>query len=112
MKKTGWLLLSIAALSLGAWAQDSSATPGPSVIETENGVTYPIERMRQPTYADEYCAGFINNEVLPNANYVIGSQDSPNTSKFVLGDAVYLAGTGYATEIGRASCRERVCVPV
>ena len=97
MNKTGWLLLSFAALSLGAWAQDNNSTPGTSVIETENGVTYPIERMRQPTYADEYCAGFINKDVLPNANYVIGSLDSPNTSKFVLGDAVYLSGTGFAT---------------
>jgi len=98
MKKTGWLLLACALMSLGAWAQEaSSATPGTSVIETENGVTFPIERMRQPTYADEYCAGFINKDVLPNANFVIGSLDSPNTSKFVLGDPVYLAGTGYAT---------------
>jgi len=98
MKKTGWLLLSCALLSLSAWAQsDSSAAAGTSVIETENGMTFPIERMRQPTYADEYCAGFINKDVLPNANFVIGSMDSPNTSKFVLGDAVYLAGTGYAT---------------
>lgn len=97
MKKTGWLLLIAGLMSTGAWAQQDSAAAGSTVIETENGVTFPIERMRQPTYADEYCAGFINQEVLPNANYVIGSMDSPNTSKFVLGDPVFLAGTGYAT---------------
>ncbi len=97
MKKTGWLLLLSAVMTTGAWAQQDSPAAGSAVIETENGVTFPIERMRQPTYADEYCAGFINKDVLPNANYVIGSLDSPNASKFVLGDAVYLAGTGYAT---------------
>jgi len=53
--------------------------------------------MRQPTYADEYCAGFINKDVLPNANYVIGGLDSPNTSKFVLGDPVYWPARAYAT---------------
>jgi hypothetical protein len=101
MKKTGWLL-ALLTLASGGWttglsAQSDSSAVGNAVIETDNSVTFPLERMRQPTYADEYCAGFINKEVLPNANYVIGSMDSPNTSKFVLGDAVYLAGTGYAT---------------
>jgi hypothetical protein len=79
-----------------AWAQDTPAASG-NVIETENGVTFPIERMRAPTYADEYCAGFLNKDLLPNANYITGSMDSPNTSKFVLGDIVFLAGTGYTT---------------
>jgi hypothetical protein len=101
MKKTGWLLALLALMSGGVttslWAQSDSTGVGSGVIETENSVTFPLERMRQPTYADEYCAGFINKDVLPNANYVIGSMDSPNTSKFVLGDAVYLSGTGYAT---------------
>jgi len=101
MKKTGWLLALLALMSggvtTGLWAQSDSTGVGGGVIETENSVTFPLERMRQPTYADEYCAGFINKDVLPNANYVIGSMDSPNTSKFVLGDAVYLSGTGYAT---------------
>lgn len=96
MKKTGWLL-ALLAMAAGAWAQDDSAAVGSGVIETENSVTFPVERMRQPTYADEYCAGFINNQVLPNANYVLGGLDSPNTSKFVLGDPLYLSGTGYAT---------------
>jgi hypothetical protein len=98
MKKTGWLLALLALVSgTGLLAQSDAAPAGSGVIETENSVTFPVERMRQPTYADEYCAGFINKDTLPNANYVIGSLDSPNTSKFVLGDAIYLAGSGYAT---------------
>ena len=97
MKKTGWLLLLWALVTTGAWAQQDSPAPGTAVIETENTVTFPIERMREPTYADEYCAGFINQDLLPNASYVMGSMDSPNTSKFVLGDILFLAGSGYAT---------------
>ena len=97
MKKTGWLLLVLALATMSAWAQQDSPAVGNNVIETDNTVTFPIERMRPPTYADEYCAGFINKETLPNSNYLLGALDSPNTSKFVLGDAVYLAGTGFAT---------------
>jgi hypothetical protein len=101
MKKTGWLLalltLTSGLMTRSVWAQADSAAVGSGVIETDNSVTFPLERMRQPTYADEYCAGFISKDALPNANYVIGALDSPNTSKFVLGDAVYLAGSGYAT---------------
>jgi V8-like Glu-specific endopeptidase len=100
MKKTGWLLALLAltpGLITRVWSQADGAAVGSGVIETDNSVTFPVERMRQPTYADEYCAGFLNKDLLPNANYVIGALDSPNTTKFVLGDAVYLAGTGYAT---------------
>ena len=96
MKKTGWMILLPALLTVGAWAQDAPATSG-NVIETENTVTFPIERMKAPTYADEYCAGFMNKQALPDANYVTGSLNSPNASKFVLNDVVYLAGSGYAT---------------
>jgi hypothetical protein len=103
MKKTGWLLALLPGLLMSGLmttrvsAQADSAAVGTGVIETDNSVTFPLERMRQPTYADEYCAGFINKDVLPNANYVMGSMDSPNTTKFVLGDALYLSGTGFAT---------------
>jgi hypothetical protein len=95
MKKTGWLILLTALLTAGAWAQQDTPAASGNVIETENAVTFPIERMRPPTYADEYCAGFISKDALPNANYVIGGLDSPNTSKFVLADVVYLAGSGF-----------------
>ena len=97
MKKTLWMILLPALLVVGAWAQQDSPAINSNAIETENGITFPIERMRAPTYADEYCAGFINKDRLPDANYLTGGADSPNTSKFVLSNIVYLAGAGYAT---------------
>ena len=96
MKKTGWMFLLAALLAVGAWAQDAPAASG-NVIETENAYTFPIERLKVPTYADEYCAGFINKEALPNSRYLTGGLNSPNSAKFVLNDTIYLAGTGYAT---------------
>jgi hypothetical protein len=105
MKKTGWLILLPALLTLGTWAQDAPAA-GANVIETENAYTFPVERLKAPTYADEYCAGFISKEVLPNAHYVTGGMNSPNSVKFVLNDPVYLAGTGYATGQQFAVIRE------
>ena len=59
MKKTGWMILLAALLTVGASAQDTPAASG-NVIETENAYTFPIERLKAPTYADENCAGFIN----------------------------------------------------
>jgi len=106
MKKTGWLILLPALLTVGVLAQDAPAAGGSNVIETENAYTFPIERMKAPTYADEYCAGFINKETLPNAHYVTGGLNSPNAAKFVLNDAVYLSGGGYATGQQYAVVRE------
>jgi hypothetical protein len=58
-------------------------------------VSFPVERVQTPTYADLYCAGFISKQLLPNANYVAGGLQTPNTTKFVTGDIVYLNGAGY-----------------
>lgn len=96
MKKTGWMFLLAALMTVGAWAQDAPAASA-NVIETENAYTFPIERLKAPTYADEYCAGFINKDTLPNSRYVTGGLNSPNSAKFILNDAIYLAGSGYAT---------------
>jgi hypothetical protein len=97
MKKIGLLIL---LLAVAACAQDSSAGSAGDVnapqgtIPTSN--SFPTERIQTPTYADLYCAGFINKQVLPNANYVAGGLQTPNTTKFVTGDIIYLAGTGYS----------------
>ena len=100
MKKTGILVLLLVAAacaqnSAGASsgsAADANAPQG--TIATSN--SFPIERVQTPTYADLYCAGFINKQILPNANYVAGGLQTPNTTKFVTGDIIYLAGTGYS----------------
>jgi len=49
-----------------------------------------------PTYADLYCAGFINRQALPDSNFVAGGLQTPTTTKFVRNDLIYLAGSGYS----------------
>jgi hypothetical protein len=97
MKKTGLLVL---LLATAAWAQSaadgsaaSSASPEGTVLTSAN---FPTQRVQMPTYADVYCAGFINRETLPDAKFVAGGLETPSTTKFVRGDIIYLQGTGYS----------------
>ena len=93
MKKTGLFLLLWAISAMAQDAAPADANAPQNTLPTAN--SFPIERVQTPTYADMYCAGFINKQVLPDANYVAGGLQTPNTTKFVTGDIVYLAGTGY-----------------
>jgi hypothetical protein len=96
MKKIGYLLILAAAAT---WAQTSANSaagdePTPPNTLSTNG-SFPIQRVEMPTYADVYCAGFINRQTLPDANFVAGGLDTPETTKFVKDDIVYLYGSGY-----------------
>jgi hypothetical protein len=95
MKKTGLLVLILAS---ACWAQSGdAANAGDAPQGTAPSVaSFPTERVQTPTYADVYCAGFINKQTLPDANYVAGGLQTPTTTKFTRGDMVYLAGTGYS----------------
>src|SRR6184192_468250 len=84
MKKTGLLLL----LCMTAAAVAQQADPKPADQSTPEGtvptsVSFPVERVQTPTSSDLYCAGFVNKQVLPNSNFVLGGLESPNTTKFV-----------------------------
>jgi len=95
MKKTGLLVLLIATAS---WAQSAPATAGDQdtpQATVATSTSFPTVRVQTPTYADLYCAGFINKQTLPDANFVAGGLQTPGTTKFVKGDIVYLEGTGY-----------------
>jgi len=94
MKKTGLLLVLLAAASLSAQdaAPASADTPAGT---TPTSATFPFERVQTPTHADLYCAGFINEHRLPNVNFVAGGLQTPNTTKYANGEVVYLAGSGY-----------------
>src|SRR5579871_327121 len=93
MKKTGILLLLIASAACAQGTPDAPATvPDGTVMTSAN---FPIQRVQMPTYADVYCAGFINQHSLPDANFVAGGLETPGTTKFVRGDMIYLKGTGY-----------------
>ncbi|HEY6768959.1 MAG TPA: hypothetical protein VI386_29750, partial [Candidatus Sulfotelmatobacter sp.] len=93
MKKIGLLVLFLAA---AAWAQ----SPDSGNADTPQGTfptsaSFPTERVQTPTYADIYCAGFVNKQTLPDANFVAGGLQTPTTTKFVRGDIIYMRGTGY-----------------
>jgi hypothetical protein len=95
MNKTGLLLLLIVAATM-AMAQSSmtAATPDASgIINTSANV--PFVRFQTPTPADIYCAGFMTKERVPDANYVDGGLQTPASTKFGIGELVYLAGSGY-----------------
>lgn len=96
MKKIGLLLM--LAVTAG-WAQ--SGADGPQTVATApegtilTSANFPVQRVVMPTYADLYCAGFINRQSLPDANFVAGGLQTPSTTKFATGDVIYLKGTGY-----------------
>jgi hypothetical protein len=97
MKKTGLLvLLTVMATAAVAVAQSSTmvATPDSSGI-INTSVNMPFVRFQTPTAADIYCAGFLAKDRLPDANYVNGGLQTPTSTKFELGEMVYLAGSGY-----------------
>jgi hypothetical protein len=98
MKKIGLLLLLCLALTAAA----QQADPPSSNQDTPQGalptsVGIPLERVQTPTAADLYCAGFVSKQLLPDSNFVVGGLQTPNTTKFVTGEVVYLRGAGYQT---------------
>src|SRR5438067_7140644 len=115
MKKTGLILtLLVAAAASGQQADpaavasaapaastntadtsSSDAASSDSAATVETRKNYPNVQFATPTYADLYCAGFISKQLLPDANYVAGGLATPNTTKYVNGDIVNLAGSGY-----------------
>jgi len=94
MKKTGVFVL---LLATAAWAQSGDANTDAPQGTAPSSASFPSERVQTATYADLYCAGFINKQILPDANYVSGGLETPTTTKFTRGDLVFLQGTGYST---------------
>ena len=79
-----------------AVAQQSTTATTPDtdgIVHTSANVPY--VRFQTPTQADIYCAGFITKDRIPNANYVNGGLETPASTKFEIGELVYLAGSGY-----------------
>src|ERR1035441_1921729 len=95
MKKTGLLLLLMVTATLAASQQSTVAvTPDESGI-VHTAVNVPFVRYQTPTAADIYCAGFLTKERIPDANYVNGGLETPTSTKFEIGELIYLAGSGY-----------------
>jgi len=96
MKKTGLLLLlCMTAAAVAQQADPNSANQSTPEGTVPTSVSFPVERVQTPTSSDLYCAGFVNKQVLLNSNFVLGGLESPNTTKFVNNDLIYLAGHGY-----------------
>ena len=77
-------------------AQQSTTASTPDadgIVHTS--VNVPFVRFQTPTAADIYCAGFISKDRVPDANYVNGGLETPTSTKFEIGELVYLAGSGY-----------------
>jgi hypothetical protein len=97
MKKIGLLLVFVASATWAQSGADGNSAQPPFPQGTEpTSASFPIQRVVMPTYADLYCAGFINRQNLPESNFVAGGLETPSTTKFVRGDIVYLKGTGYS----------------
>jgi len=95
MKKTGLLLLLMVTATLAASQQSTTAsTPDASGI-VNTSVNVPFVRFQTPTAADIYCAGFLTKDRVPDANYVNGGLETPTSTKFEIGELVFLAGSGY-----------------
>lgn len=99
MKKTGLLL--VLCLAVAGYAQQ--AAPAGTVNTNAN---FPVEQIATPTYADLYCAGFVNQHPLPNVNYVAGGLDTPNTTHYATGELIFLSGKGYEAGQRYAIVRE------
>jgi len=97
MNKTGLLVLLMMTATLAA-SQPSTTASTPDASGTiDTSANVPFVRFQTPTAADIYCAGFLTKERVPDANYVNGGLQTPASTKFGIGELVYLAGSGYQT---------------
>jgi hypothetical protein len=98
MKKTGLLLLLAASFACAQSAplvtSTMAATPNANGV-VESTVSSPFVRYQTPTQADIYCAGFISKDRVPDANYVNGGLQTPSSTKFEIGQIVFLSGNNY-----------------
>src|SRR5207244_8027082 len=100
MKKTRLLLLLCLAMTVAAAAQQPDSTAAAEAAPQGTLITtgsVPVERGQTPTSADLYCGGYVSKDLVPNANFLAGGLESPNTTKFARNDLVFLAGSGYQT---------------
>ncbi len=103
MKKTSLLLvLCLACLAIGVSAEQPTSppdqSPAPNGTQATN-LNFPMERVVNPTRSDLNCAGFVSPTRVPDANYIMGGLETPNTTHYGDGEIVYLNGKGY--ELGR-----------
>ncbi len=87
------VLAMVATLAVAQQATTAMAPDADGIVHTS--VNVPFVRFQTPTAADIYCAGFLTKDRVPDANYVNGGLQTPTSTKFEIGELVYLSGTGY-----------------
>jgi len=97
MKKA--VLILLLWLATSAFAQDSSSGEAAPTGVAPTSMNLPTEKVRTPTTADLYCAGFIGKSVISRSKFVAGGLESPFTTQFAQGEVVFLKGGGY--EVGQ-----------
>jgi hypothetical protein len=95
MKKAVIFLLLLSPMALLAQQGSNDATPAGTVLTSVN---FPTERLVTPTAADLNCAGFISKPIGTHHQFVAGGLESPFTTRFANGEAVYLTGKYEAGE--------------
>ncbi len=89
MKKALLFLLLLSPMALRAQEASDDTAPAGTVVTSLN---FPTERLVTPTDADLYCAGFVSKPIQSKHQYVAGGLESPFTTRFATGEAVYLTG--------------------
>jgi hypothetical protein len=94
--KNALLLVSL-AVSAAAFGQGGTV-PTPQENTQVSPTVLPsniVQKGVAATYTDVYCAGWMSPKDIPNSNYVLAGEESPNTSRFYKNDSIYLAGSGW-----------------
>src|SRR5215469_4603370 len=92
MKKV--LISAMLLLPMLALAQQNAGESSPANT-VPTSVNLPTERVNTPTLADVYCAGFVGKKVETKDKFVTGGLESPFTTRYSNGDAIFLNGKGY-----------------
>jgi hypothetical protein len=89
MKKAVLFLLLLSPMALIAQQGSNDATPAGTILTS---VSFPTERLITPTAADLNCAGFVSKPIGTKHQFVAGGLESPFTTRFANGEAIYLTG--------------------
>ncbi len=104
MKKAVIFLMLLSPMALVAQEASNAAAPDGTVVTSAN---FPTERLVTPTMADLYCAGFVSKPIQTKHQYVAGGLESPFTTRFSNGEAIFLNGK-YETGARYTIVRETV----
>lgn len=96
MRKAVLILLLLPTIAMAQQSGSGEAAPSGTI---PTSVTFPIERVQTPTTSDLNCAGFVSKKVTSKEKFIAGGSESPFTTQYGNGEAVFLHGKGY--EVGQ-----------